>query len=517
MTPINPAAAGSLPYDAPMTTAVSDGPDLYTTPESQDAGYAPATGYDPESYGGGDESYVSPVAGMQPATGTTPSATLQDFQALGIFTDDEIVQLHAMNLAPAEMGALYDEAVAFMQSGEFAQMQQEQQLQQQVMPTQPRLQAQAQPQPQLQPIEPAATEPAPAAPADAAAATSTTPAWNDSWTKKFQSALKDQGLDSQTRMMVVAQLKSMPLGEAELQQAFEYYTKSPEGLAELKAADEQVRSGSATQNKLFLGAGALALAGVAGTTALAKSSGNLATTLGRVATSAKDPAIRATAGRMVDTIKAGGKLTAQASAQARSLLASEAQATSRLMHPVSKLKLNAAARHLTPAAKLAPKEIAKYGLWMKSGDAATDAVKGAASATKAATSAGGAAGKVAAAGAGKAAAGAAQAAKGAGLLSKAGKFLGPAGLVLSAGMGVWGVKQTMKAEGGFGEESAKMTGNVAGGLAGGVAGAAAGAAIGSVVPVIGTGIGAVVGGLIGGFGGGAVGESIGGFIHGLFD
>lgn len=33
MTPINPAAAGSLPYDAPINGPVSsDGPDLYTTP-----------------------------------------------------------------------------------------------------------------------------------------------------------------------------------------------------------------------------------------------------------------------------------------------------------------------------------------------------------------------------------------------------------------------------------------------------------------------------------------------------
>jgi phage tail tape-measure protein len=445
---------------------------------------------------------------LQPATTQAPTATLQDFQQLGILSSDELAQLQGMNLSPTEMGSLFGEAIAFMQTPEFAQMQQVQELPQS-QAVQP--QGQSVPMPQVQP-EPIATDPA-AAPAGGSA----DPAWSSEWSEKFQSALKEQGIGSQTRMAVIAQLKSLPLGEADLQQAFEYYTAAPEGIAELKQSDEQMRGQKSSQNKMFLGAGALALLGVGGTSALAASHGNLESALAHAASSAKDPAARVNAARVLETVKSGTKLAPGSAAanEARALLVNEARSTSRLAHPIQKLKLNAAGRHLTQSVKLPKADVLKYGLWMKTGDAAVDAAEGAATATKAVSGAAKAA--TAAGGAEKVVAGATQAVKGAGMLSKASKVLGPAGLVLGAGVGIWGIKQTMKAEGGFGEESAKMTGNVTGGLAGGIAGAAAGAAIGSVVPVIGTGIGAVVGGLIGGFGGGSVGESIGGFVHGLFD
>ena len=564
MTPINPTASSGLPEYARQDvvrsgvgTAPIDAGSTQSIDPSQ-PGYVDASAYSnaamPDTYGvdpyaapyeaaAPESAYGSAVAGMQPATTQAlPDATLADFAQLGIFTEQELGQLAQMNMPAQEMNALFDEAVKFMQSPEFAQLQ----AQQQAIPTGEASVAGGEPQwndqwekyytPGVQsPAEsPAATDPNVADVANGTAAPSGPPAWNGEWAVKFRDVMDEQGLDSKTQLMVIASLRQAPLGEAELTQALEYYSTTPEGKAELQAANEQVKAGAAMQDKMLLtfGAGALGIGGVAG--AIGASKGNLVKALEHTVTAGGDRG--AAAARALDEIKAGRPLTTAMRAEIAATLRGEAGATSRLRSPITKMSLNGGARHVTPGTPLSFKDAMKYGLWMKSGDGVADAAAGAATAgrTAEAVKAGGIGSKVAAAtGAGddvtravagsvdevsKAAGGAAQAAKGASMLGKVGKVLGPVGLALSAGVGIWGISKTVEAEGGFGKESAKMTGNVAGGLAGGVAGAAGGAAIGSLIlPVVGTGIGAVVGGIAGSIGLGKIGESVGGFIHGLFD
>lgn len=506
MTPINPAAAGGLPTAIDPAHAQSIDPSQpgFVDPPGYSTGAA-SDAYAADPYVAGYEmpvpeaNYVSAVAGMQPATTAASGsmATLDDFVALGIFTEDELIQLSQMNMSPQDLGALYDEAVAFMQTPEFAQLQAQQQGMQQVaVPSDTRA---VTPTVQTDGVAPTA----PASPTGE-------PAWNGEWAVKFRDVMKEQGLDSKTQLMVIASLRQAPLSQVELEQALEYYAKSPEGKAELQAANEQVRAGARMQDKMLLSFGITALGAGALTTAVASSRGNLVRALTRTASGTGERA--AVAARALDDITAGRPLTTAMRAGIASSLRGEAGATSRLRHAFAKASLNGGARNVAVPTSLSFKEAMRYGLWMKSGDAATDAVTGAASAARSTATAA----KAGSLGA-KVAGGSTQAAMGVSRLGKVGRVLGPVGLALSAGVGIWGIKQTMKAEGGFGEESARMTGNVAGGIAGGVAGAAAGAAIGSVVPVIGTGIGAVVGGIVGGIGVGKIGEGVGGFVHGLFD
>ncbi len=517
MTSINSSTGTSLPYDTVVAGQQVE-PDPYAGPytpavagASVDGANAAAdygTAYDSEPVsddvgvaGGG----FSAVAGAQPAIAEAPTATLDDLAGLGLFSDEELAYVASLELSrlhdprqaggsPVELGDLYLESVGYMQSPDYAQWL-----------TQQHEQA-------TRPVE--STDPVD--PADRAEAEDARPGWTREWNERFKDAFDEAGFDSKTRMLFTAQLRSLGLTETELQQAFEYYTGTEEGLAELRAADEQVRAGDGQQAKYLLATGAMTAIGVGTTTALATSRGNLSRVLSRVAVGGADDAARAVATRALDGLNAGTLSRGTALAdEAAAVLRAEASATNRLLHPLRKAATNAAARHLTESARLAPKEILKYGLWMKTGDAVSDAAK-AATAVAGATDDAARVASVAAGSADDVARAAGQAARGAGMLSKAGKALGPIGLVAGAALGAWGIKQTIDAEGGFGEESAKMTGNVTGGLAGGVAGAAAGAAIGSVVPVIGTGIGAVVGGIVGGFGGGAIGERVGGFLHGVF-
>jgi hypothetical protein len=474
------ASSTGTGYDATIADIAATG--VFTESELETlASY----GYSPQQLGAIHETAVNSLYGTQQVEPVAVPATIQQIADLGVYTQDELQQLHAASFSPQELGEVYDATIAYMQSPEYAQMQVQEQAQEQA---------------------PLAS---PEAVGEAAAVPTGEPAWNKEWKQRFESAFKEQGLDSKTRMMVISSLRQMGLGEADLQQAFEYYTTNEAGLAELQGANDQVRAGVAMQNKMMLAFGGLALAGGVATTGLAASKANLARALERVATSSADDAARASAQRALDAIRSSTGLTTAMKADAASALRSGARETSRILHPIRTASMNAAARHLTPAAKLSGADVARYGLWMKSGDATADAAAGAASATRAVA---GSVDDVAAA-----AGGAASAARGASMLSKAGKVLGPLGIIASAGFGIWGISKTMEAEGGFGEESAKMTGNVAGGIAGGVAGAAAGAAIGSVVPVIGTGVGAIVGGIVGGIGLGKIGESVGGMLHGLFD
>ncbi len=471
MTPINPAAAGGLP----RTYAQSVDP-------SQPGFVDPySTGYDqysaPYETTVADQ-YGSAVAGTQPATtGGGPVASLDDFAALGVFTEDELVQLARMNLPPEELGAIYQETVAYMQTPEFAQLVQGQQGPQW---------SQGQQGPQgTQGTDVSAAE-APAAGGE--------PAWNEEWAAKFTDMMKEQGLHSKTRMMVIASLRQSGLSEAELTQGFEYYANTPEGKAELQAQNEQAKAATAQQDKLTLtmGVTALGLGGIA--TALGASRGNLVRALERTAAGTGDRA--SAAARALTQMHADRPLTTALRAEIVSTLRGEARAMSRLRHPFAKASLNAGARHLTPASRIGFKEAMKYGLGMRFGNSAADAADAARAV----------------------AGGADDVAKGVSRFGKFGKVIGPVGIAVSAAFGIWGIKKTMEAEGEFGEESAKMTGNVAGGIAGGVAGAAAGAAIGAVaLPVLGAPIGAIVGGIAGSIGVGKIGESVGGFLHGVFD
>jgi hypothetical protein len=464
-------------------------------------------GYSPQQLGSIHESAVnslygsqqaqppysaSDVQGPRSAQPVAAPATIEQIAELGVYTQEELQQLYAANFSPQELGEVYEATIQYIRSPEFAQLQSQQQAQ---------LASQG---------------------VDGAAAPAGEPAWSSDWNKRFQDAFKEQGLDSKTRMMVIGSLKQMGLGEADLQQAFEYYTANEAGLVELQAANDQVRAGVATQDKMMLAMGGLALAGGAATTAVAASRGNLTRVLTRVASDGADEGARAAARAALEVVKEGRALPPSVQRAANLAVRDMASETNRLLHPLRKASLNGATRALNPSVRLSFGDSMRYGLMMKHSDAAADAVRGASSVSRAAAAgavddvakaAGGAVDDVA-----KVAVGAVDdVAKGASMLSKAGKFLGPIGIVASAGFGLWGISKTMDAEGGFGEESAKMTGNVVGGLGGAVAGAAAGAAIGTAVPVIGNIVGGLVGGIVGGIGLGKIGEGIGGMLHGLFD
>ncbi|MCW2928707.1 MAG: hypothetical protein JWM86_2675 [Thermoleophilia bacterium] len=454
---------------------------------------------------------TSPVAGTQPATtgagplGAQP-ANVSDFAALGVFDEQQLAALQASGMSPEELGALYDEVVVELQD--------------------PKVQEQLA-------AQQAAAQPG-SAPSEGGAAK---PGWNKAWKEKFRDALDAQGLDSKTQLLVLQQLGSTGIGDAELAQALEYYSSTPEGKAELKTVNEQVLAAKGQEHLQYAALGGLTLAAGAGTTLLARSQGNLVKSLSRAALTGTASEVSAATRMLAQLEKNGAAGAAKAiqnlhvrgvpvaalgtatesaiRAEAVSALRSRAGGTNRLLHPGKKMVYNAGARHLTEATKLSGKDMLKYALWMKQGDNVADVAKAGGGVSKVVAGGGAAAvddaARAATRGVG-AATGAATAAKGASLLSKVGKAAGPIGLVASAGFGIWGIHKTMEAEGGFGKESKKQTGNVAGGLAGGMAGAAAGAALGSVVPVIGTGVGAIVGGLIGGFGGGAIGEKLGGLF-----
>ncbi|MCB0878070.1 MAG: hypothetical protein KDC46_03720, partial [Thermoleophilia bacterium] len=417
MTPTTAAAASSLrsPYDPIVAGAPVD--TSYEGPYSP--GDAGAFVGDASTYGGGevvsgggdvayrsaDTSYVddgggayygtdatdafSAVAGTQPAISNAPTATLDDLAALGIFRDDELQQLAQSDLSPEDLGALYDEAIRFMQSPEFNDYQ--------LMLQQEQAAGGGD--------VPAGTAPAntdsyaamdsspqggePATWSQDQAPGSSEPAWNGEWNDRFQAALKDQGFDSKTRMMVTAQLRSLPLSESDLQQAFDYYTNTAEGRAELEQVDQQVRDGKATELKMTLGMGALALAGVAGTTALASSTGNLTHVLQRTAINGASDATKAAARAALREVTAGTlDRSGTIAREAASALRSEASATSRLFHPLRKAATNAAARNLTEASRLSRSDLVKYGLWMKQGDAVADVASSAVKAGGAAAEAG---------------------------------------------------------------------------------------------------------------------------------
>jgi hypothetical protein len=611
--------SGSLsPYAAaidPNVGAVGSAPanDAYVAAGMSSAG-AP-TGYDPcaAPYEEGlpDAAYTAAVTGADPgvaasadpgmaASSTAPATTdgvhtglpanIADFQQLGVLSEQELQQLDASGYSPDMMGRLYDEVVYDLQNQQ-AQAQAQAQVQSQAPA--PTVSSQVPTSP-AQPSTTAAQDPTSAVEAQLAAqqaqqqqqqqqlqaqsqgqgeqlAAGGPPGWNAKWQHRFADAFTKQGLQPETVKLLVGQLQGLGLPPDQLQQAFDYYTKSPQGKAELRQADVQVKAGKKLQAKISFAQNAgmigLSAAGLYGTTKLARSQGNLVRALTRTAMTGS-PEDSLAAQRMLSSMKnvkantALEKITHAGKAvspgelgslskdvirsEARSAIANNVAKTNRAVHPLRKMALNGAVRNLTPTSRMGMKEALKYGVGMfptAQEEAAKAAAKGggaqalkgadyvpkhAANVTRTAS---GAvledASKIAskasvgkhAAEIAKGASGAAEAAEGAraastvartgGAFSKA---LGPIGLVAAAGFGIYGIKKSYDAEGGFGHETKKMTGNVAGGLAGGVAGAAAGAAIGSAFFGVGAVPGAIVGGIIGSVGGGWVGEHLGGLF-----
>lgn len=489
---------GTAPIDAGTTQSVDPSQPGFVDPYASE-GYQDS--YDPARDAGAApyETYGSAVAGTQPAVtsaeqATGPIATLDDFVALGIFTEAEINELANSDYSPQDLGLLYEESIAYMQSPEFAQQQE-----------------------QL----------AAAAAADATALTGAPagdPAWDDSWAKKYRKMMDDQGLDSRTQMMLIASMSQSPATAEQLEQGLEYYSTSPEGKAELAAAEKQVQAGKRMEDlSLFAGMG-VATAVAVGAGAIGASKGNLIKALERTARGTGERA--AIAASALDDIRAGRPLTAASRANVSAAMRAEAAATNRALHPIAKSSLNGAARHTAIPTNLTFKEAMQYGLGMKYGDVKdtaaiarlSDAPKGGAAVSAADDVARTA---KAADSVDDVARAAGNAAKGTvGMLGKIARFGGPVGAALMAGVGAYAVSQTMKAEGGFGKESAKTTGKFGGMIAGGIGGAAAGAAIGQAlipIPFVGAGIGAVAGGMLGSGLLSKVGEGIGGFLHDVFN
>jgi hypothetical protein len=604
--------SGSLsPYPVaadPAVGSIGNAPanDAYVA-AGQASANAP-TGYDPYAApyeeGVPDAAYSAAVSSADPGVPATPApsdgvhtgmpANIADFQLLGVMSDQELQQLNASGYSPDMMGRLYDEVVYDLQ---------QQAAQGGVQQPQPQVQPQPQPQPQVQPQPqympgPQVQDPTAAVQAQLAAqqaqqaqeqqqlqaqqaqgggqqqqaGAAGPPGWNGKWQTRFHDAFTKQGLQPETVKLLVGQLQGLGLPADQLQQAFDYYTKSPQGKAELQQADQQVKAGKSMQAKISFAqnAGMIGLsgAGLYGTTKLARSQGNLVRALTRTALTGS-PEDSLAAQRMLVSLKnvkantalekiahAGkgvpvgelGSLPKDAiRAEARVALSHSVGSTNRAVHPLRKMALNGAVRNLTPTSKMGLKEALKYGVGIfptaqeeaakaaaKSGSA--QAVKGADYVPKHAASvprtASGAVLEDVAKSAGKAGTGAhvaevaakgasgavdaAEAARAASSVARTGgafsKALGPIGLVAAAGFGIYGIKKTYDAEGHFGHETKKMTGNVTGGIAGGVAGAAAGAAIGSAFFGVGAVPGAIVGGIIGSVGGGWVGEHLGGLF-----
>ena len=338
--------------------------------------------------------------------------------------------------------------------------------------------------------------------------------------KQFVELFTAAGIDEATQKTIFAQLDTMK--PEEQAQAYAYYTTTPEGKAELDAIAQQAAKAKKMGTMMNLGMYGLVGLGAVGTTALAASKGNLARSLAQIAQHGTESEVAA-ATRVLssmgtpDAERAIARLTrlgvnvaeaplagelAVARSEGAAALRALSGTTNRMLHPIAKMRLNAAARALGESTKLSFRDAMKFGLGMQFGDVAP---KAAVAGVEALESGGAAAAAARAAGS----EGLMAATRGGGAMMK---VLGPVGIAAMGVMGAFSVKKSIEAEGGFGPESKKVAGEQGGMLAGAVGGAAAGAALGSVVPVIGTGVGAIAGGIIGSGLGGWVGKGIGGMF-----
>jgi hypothetical protein len=99
-------------------------------------------------------------------------------------------------------------------------------------------------------------------------------------------------------------------------------------------------------------------------------------------------------------------------------------------------------------------------------------------------------------------------ARGAARAAKALEVFGKVMLPVAVAADVYLLAQAVRADGGFGRNTAKTAGSIAGGWGGFFAGAAAGAAIGVVGGPVGMIVGGIIGGIIGSMAGSAAGEAI---------
>ncbi len=502
------AAAASHASNAPIAARIATIDQLASTGIFSDEELAQIeqAGFTPEELG---ELYAAATEDANETTTSTAStATIDDIASLGLLSDDDLAQVEQAGYTPEQLGDLYQSMIEYVNSDEFEQDQ-----------------ADA----QQQDASDVATVAATAASTGIAAASQ--PGWNDDWNDKFTKRFKELDLDSQTSMMQLSLLRASGATEAQLQQAFDA-TSTPEGQLALAQADKEVRAEKPDNAVEILKNSLVGAAIVGGAYKLGKSSKNVEHMLQRAAQNGKlDSATRTSARNLLKQFKAGTLATGSEGAiEAAGVLRKSTRTNWAAVHPVDRIRANAAARNLTGGiGKITRGQAMQYGLgmrWMDGTDdivAAQNARKAAATGAEklaGAAKGGGASASTTAKAVGTASGAvegeAVAASRTLGKLGGAAKVLGPIGIAIGAVAGGFQVKAAMDAEGGFGKESAKATGNAVGGLVG----ASAGAAIlgGLLAPtVVGAPIGAFVGGMIGGAIGSWVGENAGGALFDMFN
>lgn len=367
-----------------------------------------------------------------------------------------------------------------------------------------------------------AVDPATGQPVEQAPAVQGPSAWSDAWADKLRTVLKAQGATDQAVVMAMTMLKQVGPDETQLQAMLEQLS-GPQGAAGVAELNAEAAAGKKAEFKMSLiSLGAVTVGvGIGATAWIAKSKSNLGKQITRLSQEShiNSTAFKASTTLLDKTASAEARTAARAAARIELLkqadafnAAGDTKAAKAALKAANGLRLApklTAAQALefgvtyTPPAAHTSTTLKTAGAVAKAESAALkSATKSGATAIEAATKATVAGGELAF--------------KGAGMLAKVGKVLGPVGIAAGAAFGIWDISKTVKAEGHFGKESAKKTGEVAGSLAGGVGGAAAGAIVGQAlipVPVVGALIGGAVGGFLGSTVGGWLGSMLGGGAH----
>ncbi|MBC7462204.1 MAG: hypothetical protein H7287_12655, partial [Thermoleophilia bacterium] len=371
-----------------------------------------------------------------------------------------------------------------------------------------------------------AVDPATGQPAEGAAAVPGRSAWSDAWAAKFRDTLRAQGASDKVVVTVLQQLKASKPSEQMLTEALTQL-QTPEAKAAIQQLNADAKTKTASElkmNFIMMGGALVGGAAIMGIKA-ATGAKNLTNQISALTHDLPSKSKIATAARTALDQTASVEARTAARALTRTNLLQRAEALKLAGNASEAKAVLRAASSLKPGQAMTLKEALTFGVMYRSPSTAAGIVGASqaarsASTTSATTAAGAAtkAGGAAATAAQGGAAGIEAAAKGASTLSKVGGFLGkalgPISIAVTAAFGVWEISNTVKAEGGFGKESAKKTGEVSGSLAGGIGGAAGGAALGTLLlPGPGTLIGGIIGGIIGSTGGGMLGSLFGGGIH----
>jgi hypothetical protein len=358
----------------------------------------------------------------------------------------------------------------------------------------------------------------------ASAATTGGPGWTDAWGDKFRALLERSGVSHAATVAKVGELRMSGLSDADLQLVYGQVELAAKqgGLGEIDQVFtqqvNQLRDDNNSSNAKMLGG--IAVGGAAAVAIAAANQKRQVMSLINTGSEAEVKAAKLALSKPSLTVSA--QQIAEAKAVTRATLLARADALKVAGKSGASVAARMAAKTLAPIERMSAGNALRWGVGMfpstTGGGAATGAAQAAETAVKVGRHAA-TAGVDAAEAAAKAAAGAKSVGAAAGAASKFGSFakvLGPVGILAGAGLGAWQISETVKNEGGFGKESAKVTGNVAGSLAGGIGAAAAGAVIGQVlipIPGLGALIGGVAGGLLGNWLGGMAGEAAGEGIH----